>query len=96
MAKPDMNQLVRFTVPAHRLKKSAAEQEKYRKLIEEVFGQCLGRCDWDDVTFICRLDQFGLFLVRRHEMGIQNQFAELEISLVPATAKATVFDVTGN
>lgn len=96
MAKPDMNRLVRFTVPAHRLRKSAAEQDGYRKLIEEVFGQCLGRSDWDDVTFICRLDQFGLFLVRRHELGIQNQFAELNVSLIPSKEKTMVFDVSGN
>jgi len=94
MTKPNINQLVRFTIPAHRLRKSASEQDMYRKLIEEVFDVCLGRSNWEDVTFICRLDQFGLFLVRRHEMGIQNQYAELNVSLVAPADKATVFDVS--
>lgn len=91
------NDRVRFTVPGHRIS-SSSQSEGYRKLLEDCFGECLGRCQWSDITIICRPSQFARFLIERNNRGFQNQFSELKPELfLPAEEKApTVFDVSGN
>jgi len=89
---------VRFKIPSCRLSKHGSESLQYRELVAEVFGETLGRCDWGDVIIICRPSQFARFVIRRHEMGIQNMFAELEAELFTPEDKPTptVFDVSNN
>lgn len=94
MAKPNMEQLVKFTIPASRLRKGSPEEANYRQVISHVFGECLGRGDWGDITFLCRLDQFALFLLRRHELGLQNMFAELNAKLVEPPKIIHMIDVS--
>jgi len=66
-----------------------------REIIKQTLGECLGRCDWKDVTFICRPSQFARFLIARNDAGLPNGFKELSPELfVPQ--ETTVFDVSGN
>ena len=88
---------VRFVIPGSRLSTSC-DADKYRQLVEDVFGECLGRCDWHDVTIICRTSQFARFMIERHRRGIQNQFSELKPELfMPEPEQATtILDVSAN
>jgi len=86
---------VKFIVPACRITRHGSNSDKYRQLLDEVFGICLGRCDWEkDIEITCRFDQFGKFLLRRHELGLQNQFSELTPVRIKATDPIHKYDVT--
>ena len=91
--------MVRFTVPYHRI------DQKYADLLctvfnlkrEEICGPT-ARHDsalrYEAMTIECRPSQFGRFLILRHAIGIANSFVELDAVLVQERpSKKLVFNV---
>jgi hypothetical protein len=55
--------LIRLTISASLVTKSNPLESTMRHCIERALGECLGRCNWtEDFEFICRADQFGIFM----------------------------------
>jgi hypothetical protein len=73
---------VKFSIPENKGYGSSKEREGYRALCKEVFGIDLPEHFAKPVTITCWAHQFGCFLVRREELGLQNQFRTLTPKLL--------------
>lgn len=68
-----------------------------RQLINDTLGECLGRCDWGDITFVCRPSQFARFLIERNNRNMPNVFKELKPKLVKQKEnKCRIMDTSEN
>ena len=87
---------VRFTIPGGYIS-HGKDSANYRKLLDDVFGICVGGRAWEDVTVICRPSQFARFLIERHKRGVSNQFSVLnaEMYQVGEEPRKTVLDASG-
>ena len=68
---------VKFSIPENKSFSSSKEQKGYEALCEEVFGIQIPSCSPKPIVITCWAHQFACFLVRREELGMQNQFRTL-------------------
>ena len=74
---------VKFQIPENKFSGGSKERTGYAALCQEVFGITLPEGYYDKpVTITCWAHEFACFLVRREELGLQNQFRTLGPKLI--------------
>ena len=89
--------VVRFTVPDRRIYGCGGKTRDYRELLKRIFSleeHEIAKNSGKDLVLICRPSQFARFLIFRDQAGLQNNFQELNASLI-TREPVNVFDVSG-